>query len=129
MACLDKGASREPCGGAVMSFIKVLSLKFRELIVSPALLIIMVMLPVLLGLTAGAANLRNQSPQIRLAVTDLDGTDISRGLVESLKRQGWDILEVDNGDIPRLIDGKVVDGALVIRAGFAARHDSLSAAA
>lgn len=108
-----------------MSFIKVLSLKFRELLISPALLIMIVTLPVLMGLTAGAANLRNQSPQIRLAITDLDRTDISRGLLESLRRQGWDILEADKEDIPRLIDGKAVEGALVIERGFAARHDSL----
>jgi len=108
-----------------MSFLKALSLKFRELLASPALLILLVVLPLLLGLTAGAANLRNQSPQVRLAVTDLDKTDISRGLVESLKRQGWDILEVNEEDILRLVDGKAVEGALVIQRGFAARHDSL----
>jgi hypothetical protein len=108
-----------------MSFLKVLGLKFRELLVSPVLLIIVAVLPVLLGMTAGAANLKNQGPQIRLAVTDLDGTEISRGLVESLKSQGWDILEVYKEDIPRLIDGKAVEGALVIERGFAARYDSL----
>jgi hypothetical protein len=108
-----------------MSFIKVMSLKFRELLASPLLFIIMMTLPVLMGLMAGAANLRNQSPRVRLAVTDLDGTDISRSLVESLKRQGWDIQEAEEEDIPRLIDSKAVEGALVIRRGFAARQDSL----
>ncbi len=108
-----------------MSFLGALRLKFRELLVSPALLAVLILLPVLLGLTAGAANLRNQSPVIRLAVTDLDRTDISRGLVESLKRQGWDVLEVAEADVPRLLDGKAVEGALVIQRGFAARHDSL----
>jgi hypothetical protein len=108
-----------------MSFMKVLALKFRELLVSPVLLIMMVVLPVLSGLTAGSANLRNQSPRIRLAVTDLDGTEISRGLAESLKIQGWDILEVGKEDIPGLIDSKTVEGALVIERGFTGRLDSL----
>lgn len=108
-----------------MSLLKVLTLKFRELFTSPILIIVLLVLPVLLGLTAGAANLRNQSPLLRIAVTDLDKTDISQGLTEALKRQGWDILEVEEADIPRLIDGKAVEGALVIERGFAARHDSL----
>lgn len=45
-----------------MSFIKALSLKFRELLTSNLLLIVLLVLPVLLGLTAGAANLKNTSP-------------------------------------------------------------------
>ena len=108
-----------------MSFIKALLLKFRELLSSKMLLIVLLVLPVLLGLTAGAANLKNRSTYLRLAVTDLDKTDISRGLTEALKRQGWDILEAEEAEIPRLIDGKAVEGALIIQEGFAARHDSL----
>jgi len=108
-----------------MSFFKVLSLKMRELLISPALLVIVVLMPVLMGLTAGAANLKNQSPQVRLSVTDLDNTPVSRDLVEALKRQGWDILEVGEEEILRLVDGKAVEGALVIERGFAQRHDSL----
>lgn len=108
-----------------MSFLNILRIRFRELLVSPALLLIFLALPVLMGLIAGAANLRNQTPNISLAVTDLDGTDISQGLVGSLKRQGWDIREVGLDEIPRLLDGKAVEGALVIQRGFTARHDSL----
>ncbi|MDD4081287.1 MAG: ABC transporter permease [Eubacteriales bacterium] len=108
-----------------MSFLKVFSLKMKELLISPALLAAMVALPVLMGLAAGAANLRNQSPQVRLSVTDLDQTPVSRDLVDALKRQGWDILEVGEEDILRLVDGKAVEGALVIERGFAQRHDSL----
>ena len=85
-----------------MSFLKTLSLKFRELFTSPMLIIVLLVLPVLLGLTAGAANLKNQSPALRIAVTDLDKTDISRGLTEALIRQDWDILEVEEEDIPLL---------------------------
>ncbi len=108
-----------------MSFINTLRLRARELLSSLALLLILLALPVLMGLIAGAANLRNQSPDIRIAVTDLDRTDISRGLIDSLKRQGWDILEVGQEEIPRLLDGKAVEGSLVIQRGFTARHDSL----
>lgn len=108
-----------------MSFIKVLHLKMRELLTSKVLILVLLVLPVLLGLTAGAANLKNTSPDLRLAITDLDSTDISRGLTEALKRQGWDILEVKEEELPRLIDGKAVEGALVIQKGFADRYDSL----
>ncbi|NLC33040.1 MAG: ABC transporter permease [Clostridiales bacterium] len=108
-----------------MSFVKTLGLKMRELLTSKALLMVLLVLPILLGLTAGAANLKNQSPNLRLAVTDLDQTDISQGLTQALKRQGWDILEVPQSDLARLVDGKAVEGALVIQPGFAARHDSL----
>ena len=108
-----------------MSFFKVLSLKMRELLISPALLVIVVLMPVLMGLTAGAANLKNQSPQVRLSITDLDNTPVSRDLVDALKRQGWDILEVGEEEILRLVDGKAVEGALVIERGFSQRHDSL----
>lgn len=108
-----------------MRILKVFSLKLKEVLVSPMILVIMVALPVLMGLVAGAANLRNQSPQVRLSVTDLDQTPVSRDLVEALQRQGWDILEVAESEILRLIDGKAVEGALVIERGFAQRHASL----
>ena len=61
-----------------MRILKVFSLKLKEVLVSPMILVIMVALPVLMGLVAGAANLRNQSPQVRLSVTDLAPPPVSR---------------------------------------------------
>ncbi len=110
-----------------MSFIKAFTLKLRELLASPALVLALALMPVLLGLVAGAANLKNQGARVRLAVTDRDQTEMSRGLVDSLQRHGWDILEVPESEHPRLVDGRAVDGALVIREGFAARIGSLEA--
>lgn len=108
-----------------MSFLKVFALKLRELLTSPMMLVMMVVLPIFMGLIAGAANLQNQSPQVRLSVTDLDQTAVSHDLIEALKRQGWGILEVGADEARRLTDGKAVEGALVIERGFAQRHANL----
>ncbi|MHC1786327.1 MAG: ABC transporter permease [Christensenellales bacterium] len=109
-----------------MSFLKALRLKFQELLAAPLMLGVLVILPMLLGLVAGAANVKNQSPQIRLAITDLDKTAYSTGLIASLERQGWDVLEVPQEALQRLIDGKAVDGALLIAQGFSAGQSSLT---
>ena len=110
-----------------MSFLRAFLLRLRELFASPALVLVLALMPVLLGLTAGAANLRNRDTRVRVAVADLDGTETSRGLVASLRRQGWDILEAGEHELPRLVDGRAVDGALVIQPGFSAQIGSLSA--
>lgn len=110
-----------------MSFLRVLTLKFRELFASPVVLIALLVLPILMGMAAGASNLHNRDPVIRVVVTDLDRTEVSRGLVAALERQGWEVLEADKEEARGLLDRKAVEGALVIEQGFAARMDSLVA--
>ena len=110
-----------------MSFVRTLLLKFRELLSTPVFLVVLLLMPVLLGLVAGEANLANRSPDISLAVVDLDGTDMSQKLVSSLARQGFRVRETEEQEINRLLTGQAVDGALVIKRGFDASLATLLA--
>ncbi len=108
-----------------MSFLQALRLKLLDLLSRRSLVFLLFVLPPLMGMTAGAANRANRSPDIRIALADLDGTPESRELAGSLKGRGWDILEAERETLPRLLDGRLVDGALVIEQGYAGALGSL----
>lgn len=103
-----------------MSILNILRLKILDLAAAKGLMIMLLVLPPLLGLIAGTANLANQTPVVRLAVIDLDQSKASRELIDTLKTQGWSIASIDQVDAARILLKQDVDGIIHIEPGYEA---------
>lgn len=99
---------------------RLIKIKLIDLVNQPVLLILLIILPVVLGLIAGAANILNTRNHIDLAVVDHDKTDASRKIIGDLQSQGWHIYEVDAEKADRQLIKQQIDGILTIQTGFAA---------
>lgn len=102
------------------SILNILRLKILDLAAAKALMIMLLVLPPLLGLIAGTANLANQEPVVRLAVVDLDQSPASRELIDALETQGWSIAIIEQADAARMLLRQEVDGIIRIDPGYEA---------
>lgn len=102
-----------------MSVLNILRLKILDLLSSRVLVIMLLVLPPLLGLVAGTANIANQQPVVRLAAVDLEQSAASRDLITSLQAQGWLVRSSTAKDAQRLLLKHAVDGVITIQAGYA----------
>ncbi len=101
-----------------MRLLSLLRLKLLDLFASPALFVLVLIAPPLLGLIGGAANRANVQPTIRMAVVDQDQSQASQDLFDHLSETGWQLLAVDQAQADRLLVKRDVDGVLTIGAGF-----------
>lgn len=100
-------------------------LKLADLFSRPLILVFLLVLPILLGLSAGEANVNNRRTAMSLAVVDEDRSSASAGLVSSLQTQGWPVRVVEPEEAERLLLQQRVDGTLAIPAGFGANLATL----
>jgi predicted Fe-Mo cluster-binding NifX family protein len=103
-------------------------LKLVDLLSIRGLMLTFALLPVLLGLIAGAANAANLRPDVALAVVDLDQSGESQALTERLRQHGWAVSSQTEREAARLLYQQQVDGVITIEAGFAASMDALQPA-
>jgi hypothetical protein len=82
------------------------------------MLLMLLVLPILLGSIAGAANMRNVGKDIFLSVVDLDQTRSSTGVIADLQAKGWHIYPEDYDAAQRRLLRNEVDGVLMINKGF-----------
>ena len=101
-----------------MRYLTILRLKFADLLAMRGLMAILLLLPPLLGLVAGSANLANQSPDIRLAIVDLEQDEASRDLIQNLQDNGWPAVVTGAAQAERLLLRQAVDGVVTIEAGY-----------
>ena len=83
-----------------------------------SLLVSLFVLPILLGLIAGAGNLSNLDPEIHLALTDQDNSAASREFAIRLENHNWTIIRTDEADARRLLLRQHVDGVIIIESGY-----------
>ncbi len=103
----------------MMRFWILLKLKLYDLLAMRQLLFILLLLPPLLGLVAGTANLANRQPNIiRLAVVDLEQNEASRTLIDALRANGWSVQVTNADEGGRLLLRQAVDGQITIESGY-----------
>ncbi|MEA4889430.1 MAG: hypothetical protein VB070_08200 [Clostridiaceae bacterium] len=103
----------------MMRFWILLKLKLYDLLAMRQLLLILLLLPPLLGLIAGSANLANRQPNIiRLAVVDLEQNEASRALIEALRSNGWSVQVTGADEAGRLLLRQAVDGQITLESGY-----------
>jgi hypothetical protein len=108
-----------------MTVLNVLRLKLLNLLGSRILIILFLAVPVLLGLVAGASNVANLQPGVRLVVIDLDQSPASRELTENLTAQGWSVWTATAAEARKVLLKHEADGAITIRAGYEAALSDL----
>ncbi len=101
-----------------MRFLTILKIKLIDLLQLRLLLVILLVTPVLLGLIAGTANLKNMHTDVQAALVDQDQSPQSARLIESLKELGWTILNVSPEQAERLLLRNRVDGILTVEQGY-----------
>jgi hypothetical protein len=101
-----------------MRYWTILRLKLIDLLSIRGLMIIFAVIPLLLGLIAGTANLSNLRPDIRLAVADLDQTEDSLAMIGRLRENGWDVRVMSEKEAARMLLQKKVDGIVTIDKGY-----------
>ncbi len=101
-----------------MRYLIVFKLKAMDILAMKALVASLFLLPLLFGWIAGAANIANVAPDIRLALTDRDQTDASQALIDRLLLNGWDITVTDEQEAARKMIRNQADGLVVIEAGY-----------
>ena len=109
----------------MMRFLTVLKIKFIDLLQLRLLLAILLISPVLLGLIAGTANLKNMHTDIQAALIDQDNTPQSAQLVDDLRELGWTVLLVPPAEAERLLLRNRVDGILTVQQGYAENLSNL----
>ena len=102
----------------MIHLLRLTKLKMIDLLNRPVMLMMLLVLPILLGSIAGAANMRNVGKDIFLSVVDLDQTGSSAGVVADLQAKGWHIYPEDYDAAQRRLLRNEVDGVLMIDKGF-----------
>ncbi len=103
-----------------MSILNLLRLKILNLLSSRLLMIMLLILPILLGLMAGTANVANTQPDVRLAVVDQDHSAASEQLIAKLLEQGWSIQTVSAERATQMLLKREADGIVLVEAGYEA---------
>lgn len=103
-----------------MGFLTILRLKAVDLFSRRGLLALLLLLPAALGMIAGSANVVNRNVEVRLAVVDQDRTPASQRLTLRLYDTGWEMEAYPLAEAERLLGRGVLDGVIVIRAGYEA---------
>jgi len=102
-----------------MRFLTLVWLKLQELLTLRVLMLILLLLPPLIGLVAGSANLANRRPDVALAVIDREQNETSQAVVASLRAHDWTVQVLPEEQAVQQLLRQAVDGILVIEAGFA----------
>jgi hypothetical protein len=102
----------------MIHLLRLTKLKLIDLLNRPVMLLMLLVLPILLGSIAGAANMRNVGKDIFLSVVDLDQTRSSAGVIADLQAKGWHIYPEDYDAAQRRLLRNEVDGVLMIDKGF-----------
>ncbi|MDN5315362.1 MAG: linearmycin/streptolysin transport system permease protein [Clostridiales bacterium] len=102
----------------MIHLLRLTKLKMIDLLNRPVMLLMLLVLPILLGSIAGAANMRNVGKDIFLSVVDLDQTRSSAGVIADLQAKGWHIYPEDYDAAQRRLLRNEVDGVLMIDKGF-----------
>jgi hypothetical protein len=102
----------------MIHLLRLTKLKMIDLLNRPVMLLMLLVLPILLGSIAGAANMRNVGKDIFLSVVDLDQTRSSTGVIADLQAKGWHIYPEDYDAAQRRLLRNEVDGVLMINKGF-----------
>jgi hypothetical protein len=102
----------------MIHLLRLTKLKLIDLLNRPVMLLMLLVLPILLGSIAGAANMRNVGKDIFLSVVDLDQTRSSTGVIADLQAKGWHIYPEDYDAAQRRLLRNEVDGVLMINKGF-----------
>ena len=101
-------------------YLTLFRLKLLDLLAMRGLVLVFAIIPLLLGLLAGTANLGNERSDVRLAVIDQDQSEASRTLVIRLSRNGWPVDVTSQNEAARLLLQGKVDGIVFIEKGFSA---------
>ncbi|MDD2375411.1 MAG: hypothetical protein PHQ55_02620 [Eubacteriales bacterium] len=102
----------------MIHLLRLTKLKMIDLLNRPVMLLMLLVLPILLGSIAGAANMRNVGKDIFLSVVDLDQTRSSAGVIADLQAKGWHIYPENYDAAQRRLLRNEVDGVLMIDKGF-----------
>lgn len=105
--------------------LRLLKLKLRDLLAFRWLVLSSIILPLLLGMIAGIANLANREMGIRLAIVDYDNTSASAELIGRLRHSSWDISPAGLQEAQRLLYSRHIDGIVIIEEGYARSLNSL----
>ena len=101
-----------------MRYLIIFKLKAMDVLAMKGLVASLFLMPLLFGWIAGAANIANVAPDIRLALTDQDQTDASNQLIGRLLLNGWDITVTDEQEAARMMVRNQIDGLVTVEAGY-----------
>lgn len=104
-----------------------MKLKLIDLLSYHRLIAVLFILPLLLGLISGVANLANHEMSISLAIVDNDKTLASRELSGKIGGDKWDIRITGEKEAHRLLYGNQIDGIIIINEGYAENLAELDA--
>jgi hypothetical protein len=99
-------------------YLTILRLKLLDLLAMRGLILAFAIVPLLLGFLAGAANLTNRRPDVRLAIIDQDQSAASRNLAERLTQNGWTADVTTEDKALRLLLQNKIDGMIYIEPGY-----------
>jgi hypothetical protein len=94
------------------------ALTFRANFRLASVIVLLLIVPIVLGLTAGEGNRLNYSNELVLAVADEDDTEESRELIDSLVTRGWVLHPMTVEEAEPVVERGDAAGLLRIGAGF-----------